>query len=155
MVDMFHRNIVIFVFYGSEIYFISYLLSLSVCVCSVCHTRIPYLLQFTPFRGLESKLLLSKQLHIHLRQSKPSAMDGHLPSIGWSPTRRKYTANSIHYCHTRLHLGFSAKLRIWQISACKMEPRSGIILLMVTISCGGAGSQSLSNIPSHPTNSYV
>ena len=31
------------------------------------------------------------------------------------------------YCHTRLHLGFSAKLRIWQASACKMEPRSGII----------------------------
>ena len=31
------------------------------------------------------------------------------------------------YCHTRLHLGFSAKLRIWQVPACKMEPRSGII----------------------------
>ena len=30
-------------------------------------------------------------------------------------------------CHTRLHLGFSAKLRIWQVPACKMEPRSGII----------------------------
>ena len=30
-------------------------------------------------------------------------------------------------CHTRLHLGFSAKLRIWQVSACKMEPRSGNI----------------------------
>ena len=26
-----------------------------------------------------------------------------------------------------LHFGFSAKLRIWQVSACKMEPRSGII----------------------------
>ena len=34
---------------------------------------------------------------------------------------------SFQYCHTRLHLGFSAKLRIWQASACKMEPRSGII----------------------------
>ena len=31
------------------------------------------------------------------------------------------------YCHTRLHLGFSAKLRIWQASACKMEPQSGNI----------------------------
>ena len=31
-------------------------------------------------------------------------------------------------CHTRLHLGFSAKLRIWQVSACKMEPRSGMIM---------------------------
>ena len=31
------------------------------------------------------------------------------------------------YCHTRLHLGFSAKLRIWQALPCKMEPRSGNI----------------------------
>ena len=36
------------------------------------------------------------------------------------------------YCHTRLHLGFSAKLGIWQISICKMEPRSGINLRIVT-----------------------
>ena len=27
----------------------------------------------------------------------------------------------------RLYLGFSAKLRIWQVSACKMEPQSGMI----------------------------
>ena len=26
-----------------------------------------------------------------------------------------------------LHLGFTTKMRIWQVSACKMEPRSGII----------------------------
>ena len=26
------------------------------------------------------------------------------------------------YCHTRLHLGFSAQLRILQVSACMMEP---------------------------------
>ena len=32
-----------------------------------------------------------------------------------------------HYCYTRLHLGFSAKLKIWQVSTCKLEPRSGII----------------------------
>ena len=31
------------------------------------------------------------------------------------------------YCHTRLHLGFSANLRIRQVPACKMEPRSGNI----------------------------
>ena len=30
-------------------------------------------------------------------------------------------------CHTRLHLRFSAKLRIWQVPACKMEPQSGSI----------------------------
>ena len=35
--------------------------------------------------------------------------------------------NTHLYCHTRLHLGFSAKLRILQVSPCKMEPRSGII----------------------------
>ena len=28
----------------------------------------------------------------------------------------------IDCCHTRLHLGFSAKLRIWQGPARKMEP---------------------------------
>ena len=27
-----------------------------------------------------------------------------------------------------LHLEFSAKLRIWQVPTCKMEPQSGIIL---------------------------
>ena len=27
-----------------------------------------------------------------------------------------------------LHLGFSAKLRIWQVPTCKMEPRSGYIM---------------------------
>ena len=29
-----------------------------------------------------------------------------------------------------LHLGFSAKLRIWQVPTCKMEPQSGIIALI-------------------------
>ena len=28
-----------------------------------------------------------------------------------------------YFCHTRLHHGFLAKLRIWQVSACKMKPR--------------------------------
>ena len=31
------------------------------------------------------------------------------------------------FCHTRFHLGFSSKLRIWKVSSCKVEPRSGII----------------------------
>ena len=35
--------------------------------------------------------------------------------------------NQHEYCHTWLHLGFSAKLRIWQVRACKMKPRSGSI----------------------------
>ena len=34
---------------------------------------------------------------------------------------------TVWFCHTRLHLGFSAKLKIWQVPTCKMEPRSGII----------------------------
>ena len=32
------------------------------------------------------------------------------------------------YCHPRLHLGFSAQLRIWQVPTCKMEPRSSYIM---------------------------
>ena len=37
-------------------------------------------------------------------------------------------SHTVHYfCHTRLHLGFSAKLRIWQVQACKMEPLSSNI----------------------------
>ena len=35
-----------------------------------------------------------------------------------------------YYCHTRLHLGLSAYLRIWQVSACKMEPQSGTIITL-------------------------
>ena len=32
-----------------------------------------------------------------------------------------------YFCHSRLHLGFSAKVSIWQVSACKMELRIGLI----------------------------
>ena len=38
----------------------------------------------------------------------------------------RFTRLNIGNCHTRLHLGYSAKLRIEQVPACKMEPRSGI-----------------------------
>ena len=38
--------------------------------------------------------------------------------------------SQIFFCHTRLHLEFSAKLRIWQVPTCKMEPQSGIIALI-------------------------
>ena len=31
-----------------------------------------------------------------------------------------------------LHLGLSANLRIWQVSSCKMEPRSGMIMHLLT-----------------------
>ena len=43
-------------------------------------------------------------------------------------TKMGISSGPMTYCHTRLHLGFSAKLGIWQVSACKMEPRSGIII---------------------------
>ena len=33
-----------------------------------------------------------------------------------------------HNCHTPLHFGFSAMLRIWHVQACKMEPQIGVIL---------------------------
>ena len=38
--------------------------------------------------------------------------------------------NITHCCHTRLHLGFSAMLKIQQVSACKMEPQSGMIMYL-------------------------
>ena len=31
-----------------------------------------------------------------------------------------------------LHLRFSAKLRVWQVPACKMEPQSGMIMQVMT-----------------------
>ena len=34
------------------------------------------------------------------------------------------------YCHTWLHLGYSARLRIWQVSAFKMESKSGIFFCL-------------------------
>ena len=33
-------------------------------------------------------------------------------------------------CHTRLHLVYSAKLRIWQVPACKMDPQYSIIIII-------------------------
>ena len=33
-----------------------------------------------------------------------------------------------NFCHAQLHLWFSAKPRIWQVPACKMEPQCGIII---------------------------
>ena len=43
------------------------------------------------------------------------------------------------YCHTRPYLGFPAQLKFFQVSACKMGPRSGIII-----------SQTASQPASHP-----
>ena len=40
----------------------------------------------------------------------------------------------ISYCHTLLHLGFSDKLRVWQVPACKMGPRSGMFFAPYAIS---------------------
>ena len=35
---------------------------------------------------------------------------------------------NVHFATLGLHLSFSAKLRIWQVSACKMEPQSGTMI---------------------------
>ena len=47
----------------------------------------------------------------------------------------------IPFCSTWLLLGFSAKLRIWQVPTCNMEPRSGNIFY-----------KNLSNWPTWPTS---
>ena len=40
-------------------------------------------------------------------------------------TNKYFVLHVQDYCPTQLHLVFSDKLRIWQVPACKMEPRSG------------------------------
>ena len=35
------------------------------------------------------------------------------------------------YCHTRPYLEISAQLKIWQVSACKIGPQSGIIIKLI------------------------
>ena len=50
------------------------------------------------------------------------------------------------FCHTRLQLGFLAKLRILQVPACKMEPQSGIIIVRNQLSGRPAD---------HPTTSVI
>ena len=82
------------------------------------------------------------------------AMDGYLPSLGWSPTNPRMVTHQkeVNYklgiwhldCHTRLHLGFSANLRIWQVPACKMEPRSGTIICLNHLTTQPAGHRTTS-----------
>ena len=43
-------------------------------------------------------------------------------------TKMGISSGPMTYCHTRLHLGFPAMLKIWQVPACKMEPQRGIII---------------------------
>jgi hypothetical protein len=38
----------------------------------------------------------------------------------------------LSFCHTRPYLGISAKLKIWDVSACKIGPQSGISIQKVT-----------------------
>ena len=40
--------------------------------------------------------------------------------LSWWHSSRSFCT---HYCHTRLHHWFPARLKIWQIPACKMEPQ--------------------------------
>ena len=51
-----------------------------------------------------------------------------IPPTGSNDLSEMYTSICSWYVATLgLHLGISAKLRFWQVSACKMEPQSGII----------------------------
>ena len=59
--------------------------------------------------------------HTHIHRDKATHR-ARLPSL-------KMKAVTIsQFCHTRLHLRFSTKLKIWQVPACKMEPQSGKIM---------------------------
>ena len=51
---------------------------------------------------------------------------------GYSTSKKSYLhwEGQIKCCHTLLHLGFSAKLKIQQVLTCKMEPQSGIIFCL-------------------------
>ena len=47
-------------------------------------------------------------------------------------TARNYKdiVSTLFFATLGLHLGFSAKQRIWQVSACKMEPQGGTIITL-------------------------
>ena len=47
----------------------------------------------------------------------------------WSTGLISIVSKPFKFCHTRLHLGFSALLKIGQVQSCKVEPWSGIIML--------------------------
>ena len=63
------------------------------------------------------------------------------------------------YCHTRLHLGFLAKLRIWQVPACFLSKSAGRLAgrqagRSTGLSCMSPSIMSVPPIMSIPT-SYV
>ena len=107
----------------------------------------PFLMQICQFRCLSYKVVHShKWSHIVIHSHTKS-----------------YTVRHRHiiYSHTNfatlgLHLGFSAKLKILQVSACKMEPRSGYIILLYSGDHPSVGNQNLvclSFCPVRPPNS--
>ena len=94
--------------------------------------------KITNFRNIYNNELLN--YNISGCQMKPRSIETNRLSRSFStlksPIQEKakfgnvwLTPNFFSYCHTRLHLGFKAKLKIWQASACKMEPQSGIIIV--------------------------
>ena len=57
-----------------------------------------------------------------------------------------------------LHLGFSAWLKIWQVPACKMEPRSGYIMQLYHLSNHPAQRISLKSVAAckmKPQSGYI
>ena len=56
-----------------------------------------------------------------------TAIIGHLPSLEWSPPTQGWSPMDprlFDIATLGLHLGLSAKLKIWQVPTCKMEPQS-------------------------------
>ena len=69
-----------------------------------------------------------------------TAIIGHLPSLEWSPPTQGWSPMDprlFDIATLGLHLGLSAKLKIWQVPTCKMEPRSGYIFCKNTYVAAG------------------
>ena len=100
-----------------------------------------------PVDSLYSNHLLDKVLLSNVARSKVSyTVHRYYPYILYSPQKvLEKILFEFLYCHTWLHLGFLAKLRIWLVPACKKEPRSDFIIILVVISlCSSCYNQTYS-----------
>ena len=80
------------------------------------------------------KLLLSRR-----KQSWAPQLTPPWPELIFGVLPFQHRGSGTCFCHTRLHLGFSSKLKIQQVPACKMEPQSGIIIVRNQLSARPAG----------------
>ena len=97
--------------------------SKNVLKCTKCHMRSKMSMEF--------QNVLGGQNEGHTRLEKTKCLSLSIREISQSSENisiHKWNIQKVNNnCHTRLHLGFSAKLRIWQVPTCKKDPRSGII----------------------------